>query len=141
MKALLIALILLGGAGAGAADTAATEALNSFRAANNRAALSYSDLLETAALRHARDMAAWEFFDHRGSDGSDVAQRVSRTGYRWCVVAENIAKGQATLQEVMSGWANSRGHRRNMLSREVTEFALVEAPGRIWVMVLAAPGC
>lgn len=128
-------------ASAGVADPAATAALNDYRAAEGRAPLAYSDTLAAAALAHAEDMAARGFFDHAGSDGSSVAQRVSRQGYGWCVVAENIAKGQVSLAEVMQGWAASPGHRRNMLSREVREFALVEAPGRIWVMVLAAPGC
>ena len=126
--------------GAGA-DPLATQALNSYRADKGRAPLAYSDRLENAARAHAQDMAARGFFDHRGSDGSNVGQRVSRQGYGWCFVAENIAKGQRSMADVVQAWANSRGHRRNMLSRQAREFALVEAPGRIWVMVLAAPGC
>ncbi|MEM9639194.1 MAG: CAP domain-containing protein [Pseudomonadota bacterium] len=126
--------------GAGA-DPLATQALNSYRADKGRAPLAYSDRLENAARVHAQDMVARGFFDHRGSDGSNVGQRVSRQGYGWCFVAENIAKGQRSMADVVQAWANSRGHRRNMLSRQAREFALVEAPGRIWVMVLAAPGC
>ena len=86
-------------------------------------------------------MARGAFFSHDGSDGSDVSARVARTGYNWCVVAENIAKGQTGLAEVMKDWSESPGHRSNMLSAEVTEFALVQETGNIWVMVLAAPGC
>lgn len=123
------------------ADPVATQALNDYRAGKGRAPLTYSTTLEAAASVHARDMAARGFFDHQGSDGSSVGTRVTRQGYGWCFVAENIAKGQGSLAEVIQGWANSRGHRRNMLARQAREFALVEAPGRIWVMVLAAPGC
>lgn len=118
-----------------------TRALNAYRAENARAPLAYSMTLQSAAEAHAQDMAARGFFDHRGSDGSDVGARVSRQGYGWCFVAENIAKGQPSLADVMQAWAGSQGHRRNMLSRQAQEFALVEVPGRIWVMVLAAPGC
>lgn len=126
---------------AAASDPAATQALNTYRAENGRAPLAYSSVLQTAAEAHAQDMAARVFFDHRGSDGTDVGMRVAQQGYGWCFVAENIAKGQASLGEVMQAWAASQGHRRNMLARQAQEFALVEAPGRIWVMVLAAPGC
>ncbi|MGC3936223.1 CAP domain-containing protein [Roseobacter sp. EG26] len=138
---LFIAALMWIWAGSALADAVATQTLNSYRADNGRSALRYSELLEVAASRHAQDMAARDFFDHRGSDGSDVAARVTRAGYTWCIVAENIAKGQRSLQEVLQSWANSRGHRRNMLSREVEEFALVQAPGHIWVMVLAARNC
>lgn len=141
MKQILIACVLCVLSAAVAADPRATQALNDYRTSNGRAALAYSATLEAAAQAHAADMAARGFFDHGGSDGSTVGTRVSRQGYRWCFVAENIAQGQRSLGDVMQAWADSRGHRRNMLSREAREFALVEAPGRIWVMVLAAPGC
>ena len=132
---------LLFTAGQVAADPGMTQALNTLRAENDRAPVSYSETLEKAAKRHADDMDRAGLFSHTGSDGSDVGARVSDAGYGWCVVAENIAKGQLNLAEVMQAWAESPGHRRNMLSREVTEFALIEGAGKTWVMVLAAPGC
>ncbi|WP_299679369.1 CAP domain-containing protein [uncultured Roseobacter sp.] len=135
-------VVVLFGLGVGAmADTRVTQALNDYRASQGRAPVTYSATLEAAAEAHATDMAARGFFDHRGSDGSTVGTRVRQQGYGWCFVAENIAQGQASLADVMQAWAESRGHRRNMLSRQAQEFALVEAPGRLWVMVLAAPGC
>lgn len=141
MRYIFSVLLWCGLTTAAASDPAATDALNAYRAENGRAPLAYSMTLQSAAEAHAQDMAARGFFDHRGSDGSDVGARVSRQGYGWCFVAENIAKGQPSLADVMQAWAGSQGHRRNMLSRKAQEFALVEVPGRIWVMVLAAPGC
>ncbi|MCV3272987.1 CAP domain-containing protein [Roseobacter sinensis] len=138
---ILAVLFLCCLASGGFADPQATQALNEYRAREGRAPLAYSAALEAAARVHADDMAARGFFDHRGSDGSTVGARVTGQGYGWCFVAENIAQGQRTLGEVMRSWAGSRGHRRNMLAREAREFALVEGTGRIWVMVLAAPGC
>lgn len=123
------------------ADPQKTSALNDLRVANGLSALTYSPRLEQAALQHADDMLRARHFSHTGSDGSDVGQRVGRTGYGWCVVAENIAQGHRNLTEVLSAWSDSPGHRANMLSREVTEFAVVEGGGYIWVMVLARPGC
>lgn len=123
------------------ADPQKTSALNAIRAAGGVSAVTYSDRLQQAAQTHADDMLQARLFSHTGSDGSDVGARVSRTGYGWCVVAENIAQGHRNLQEVMEAWTASPGHYANMISPEVTEFAVVEGGGYIWVMVLARPGC
>ena len=141
MREAVIAAICAGCAGQALADPSALDALNAFRTDNGRSALQYSVMLEQAARAHAQDMAEENFFAHTGSDGSGVADRVAREGYGWCVVAENIAKGLENLTEVMAAWAGSEGHRRNMLSREVAEFALVHGQGNVWVMVLASSGC
>lgn len=125
---------------AGANETAMS-ALNQLRGDAGLHPLAYSTELENAAFAHAKDMAQRGFFDHAGSDASDVGDRVSRTAYVWCVVAENIAKGQRDLAEVMDDWAASPGHRRNMLSPDVQDFALVQGAGQIWVMVLGATDC
>ncbi|MGP6086540.1 CAP domain-containing protein [Antarctobacter jejuensis] len=118
----------------------ARQALNAFRAENGLGPLTTNPQLESAALAHARDMARRGIFDHRGSDGSDPMVRVQRAGYSPCYVSENIARGQRSLSEVMAGWANSPGHRRNMLSAGAAEFALVRGAGDNWVMVLGR-GC
>ncbi|MDW3222710.1 MAG: CAP domain-containing protein [Paracoccaceae bacterium] len=141
MRRVICALFIWLPTCAACADPVALQSINDYRALNDRAPLTYSTELEAAALAHATDMAQSGLFDHMGSDGSDVAQRVSRQGYGWCIVAENIAKGQQSMPEVMQDWSESPGHRRNMLSREVSQFALVEGPDQIWVMVLATPGC
>ncbi|SNS21510.1 CAP domain-containing protein [Antarctobacter heliothermus] len=114
----------------------ARQALNAFRAENGLGPVSTNPQLEKAAQSHARDMARSGIFDHRGSDGSDPLVRVQRAGYSACYVSENIARGQRSLSEVMVAWANSPGHRRNMLSDSASEFALVRGAGDNWVMVL-----
>lgn len=134
-------LVLALAATQGGANPASTGAINQLRAEDGLAPVGFSDQLAVAAARHAEDMLQARIFSHTGSDGSSVADRVAATGYGWCVVAENIAQGQRDLAEVMEAWAESKGHRRNMLSPDVTEFALVEGAGAIWVMVLARPGC
>ncbi|KPD12252.1 CAP domain-containing protein [Phaeobacter sp. 11ANDIMAR09] len=115
--------------------------LNGLRAQHGLPPLGWSPRLEKAAWAHAKDMLRRGFFSHQGSNGSRVGDRVRKQGYSWCVVSENIAKGQPSLPTVMNSWRQSPGHRKNMLHREVREFALVRAQGNIWVMVLARPGC
>lgn len=124
-----------------AEERSALDQVNDLRRSQNRARLRWSPVLERAAQAHADDMARSGFFSHDGSDGSDIAARLNRLGYGWCAAAENIAKGQTSVAEVLKAWAGSAGHRRNMLSRDVTEMALARSHGDVWVMVLGRPGC
>jgi uncharacterized protein YkwD len=119
------------------ADALATQALNDLRTRKGRAPLIYSEMLASAAQAHADDMASRRFFAHQGSNGSRVGDRINATGYRWCLAAENIAKGQRDLRQVMRDWTKSRGHFRNMIQKNATEFGLARAKGNLWVMVLA----
>ena len=141
MKPVLALVALLALADPARTDPVAQAAVNAYRADKGRAALSYSDDLQTIALAHALDMARGGFFAHTGSDGGGLAERLRAGGYRYCFAAENIARGQRTLEAVMQSWTGSAGHRKNLIHRSATEFGLARAPGDIWVMVLAAPGC
>lgn len=115
--------------------------INTVRAAEARAPLAVSDVLTRAAESHARDLARTGRFSHVGRDGSSVGDRVRREGYGFCFVAENIAKGQGTPEEVLRGWMASPGHRRNLLDPRAAQFGLVRGAGRLWVMVLGRDGC
>jgi uncharacterized protein YkwD len=139
MIRLVVVLMCL--AGPALADPAALDAVNELRKTETRAPLSYSKALERIAEGHAEDMAKKDYFSHTGSDGSGIGDRARRAGYGYCFIAENIAKGQRSLDAVMEGWTRSEGHRRNMVDRKATEMGLARAEGNIWVMVLGAPGC
>ncbi|MDW3117110.1 CAP domain-containing protein [uncultured Roseovarius sp.] len=120
---------------------AAQDWVNAVRKQAKRGTLTPSEPLTRAAAAHARDLAQSGTFSHSGSDGSGVGQRVRRQGYGYCFVAENLAKGQGALAEVLQGWMGSKGHKRNMLANEAEDFALVRGPGNLWVMVLGRSGC
>jgi uncharacterized protein YkwD len=92
---------------------------------NNRLAvpkLVWNCRIQQAAIGHSEDMATQDFFEHTGSDGSSVADRVTRAGYQWSSVGENIAAGQRTVAVVMAGLLNSPGHCENIMSASFTEF-------------------
>lgn len=78
--------------------------------------LSLSPALTRAALAHSRDMAARELFSHSGSDGSSPGQRVTRAGYRWRQVGENIASGVGTARQVVADWLSSPHHCANIMT-------------------------
>ncbi len=113
---------------------------NAMRANAGLQPLRVSGALTRAAAEHARDMAQNRFFSHTGSDGSGIGDRARGAGYGFCFIAENIAQGQSSVDQVLTGWMASTGHRRNILSEGAREFALVRE-GNIWVMVLGRPGC
>jgi uncharacterized protein YkwD len=107
--------------------------------------VAWSDALAAAALVHSRDMARTQHFDHRGSDGSEVAQRVQQQGYAWQAVGENIAAGPGSAPQVVAGWLASPGHCANLMSAEFTQMGAAyvlapEAPLAIyWTQVFATP--
>ena len=113
--------------------------LNANRRANGQAPLSYNRRLSRAAMSHACDMLVNNFFDHRGSNGSNSQSRVQAAGYRDCIVAENLAWGYPQSSQIITGWMNSPGHRRNMLHPRIEEYGIgiTQGPkGPYWVLVV-----
>jgi uncharacterized protein YkwD len=86
------------------------------------AKLAWNCRIQQAAIGHSEDMATHDFFEHTGSDGSSVGDRVTRAGYVWSSVGENISAGQRTVATVMTGLLNSPGHCENIMSPNFTEF-------------------
>lgn len=144
IRVFLFLCLALAACGTGSSPAGAQQVrqmLNGFRAEQGLGPVAPSGALEAAAMAHALDMARNGFFDHAGSDGSDVMARARREGYGACVIAENIAQGQQDVTEVMGDWVMSPGHRANLANPQVTGYGLVRAPGDIWVMVLGRDGC
>jgi uncharacterized protein YkwD len=75
--------------------------------------------LRKLAEAFSEDMAARNFFDHTDPDGKDPWQRAAGLGIT-DLGGENIARGQATPQDVMDAWMNSPGHRANILNCDFT---------------------
>ena len=77
--------------------------------------LSLDATLERAARDYARQMATWGYMDHSGHDGSSPGQRITRSGYRWREMGENLASGQMSAEQVVSGWLGSPEHCANLM--------------------------
>jgi len=92
------------------------DAHNAERAKTGLPPLRASETLQAAAAGHARDMAQHTRMSHTGSDLSNLKVRLGREGYEFAKAGENVAMGQTSVAEVMSGWMHSRGHRRNILA-------------------------
>lgn len=108
-------------------------------------ALVYNCPVEEAASKHSNDMAQNNFFSHTGSDGLRVGGRVTKTGYEWSVVGENIAAGFDDVESVMTGWLESPGHCRNIMDSRFSGVAVVRVDSRTadypnyWTQVFAKP--
>jgi uncharacterized protein YkwD len=92
----------------------------------------------TAAQKHAQDQAERETMTHVGSDGSSAGQRITRAGYTWRKVGENVAWGTTSPERVMQMWMNSDGHRKNILNCAYKHIGVGVADG-YWTQDFAAP--
>lgn len=114
--------------------------------------LSWDVRLEQAALRHAQDLLRQNQsrslgsieLSHSGSDGSQVKDRVSQSGYRWSSVGENVGWGHPVLPlpQAIEGWLQSPGHCANLMNPGFNQLgmAMVSGPsGDFWVQVFAKP--
>ncbi|WP_431919482.1 CAP domain-containing protein [Nonomuraea jabiensis] len=104
--------------------------------------LKHDARLRRAAFGHSADMAKNDYFDHDSQDGRDMVDRIRATGFTGSTLAENIAMGQRTAAEVVKGWMNSDGHRRNIMNCSYTLIgvgAAKDAQGKIyWTQDFAA---
>jgi uncharacterized protein YkwD len=96
-----------------------TALTNAEREAAGCAPLAVDERLRTAARGHSHDMAVNDYFSHTSLDGRSPTDRAREAGYSGGV-GENIAMGYRTPEDVMRGWMNSDGHRRNLLSCRYT---------------------
>lgn len=99
--------------------------------------------LISVADGHARDMARHGRMSHDGSDGSTPAERVTRAGYAWSLVAENVAAGDTTADGVVLTWLASPGHCANLMNPTMREMGIASAfepsspKGTYWVQLFA----
>ena len=107
--------------------------------------LRWNDTLARAAGLHAEDMARHSYLSHTGRDGSSPAQRVERAGYRYRATGENIAGGQTTPEDAVSGWIRSPGHCANLMNPAFTEMGAAFAVndksemGVYWAQLFGTP--
>lgn len=91
------------------------ELTNAERADEGCDSLRVDERLVAAAQGHSADMAERNYFDHDSPEGEGPGERTAEQGYpSWS--GENIAFGYATAEDVVEGWMDSQGHRRNILN-------------------------
>ncbi len=107
--------------------------------------LSLAPALERAALEHSQDMATHADLDHIGHDRSTPGERITRAGFAWRLVGENIASGVPTPEEAVEGWLHSPPHCENIMTAGFTQMGIAYAAnvsssaGIYWTQVFATP--
>jgi uncharacterized protein YkwD len=112
--------------------------LNAYRAKAGLKPLSSNAPLVSAASAQCGIMIAHGKIGHSFGAGTSFSERMRRAGMGPGYQAENVARGQRSVAEVMQAWMNSRGHRRNMLDPKMISFGIASKSG-YWALVLAGP--
>ena len=89
--------------------------VNRVRAEHGLPGVSLSSTLDSAARRHSDEMAGNGVLTHRSPDGSSMAQRLARVGWRGHAAGENIAVARRA-EAVVRLWLESPPHRAILLS-------------------------
>ena len=104
--------------------------------------LGWDAKLYDAALAHAKDMHAHNYFSHTGKNGDNIYQRLTQSGYitnttNILAYGENIAFGNFDLEIVVQKWLESPSHCVNMMRESYQEMAIAHS-GNYWVQVFGA---
>jgi uncharacterized protein YkwD len=105
--------------------------INRERTTRGLRALRRNKRLDLASRRHARSMAARNFFAHGNFVGRIRSAKYLRGARSWRL-GENIAWGSGVLgspAEIVDSWMHSPGHRANILSRGFREIGVGIAYG------------
>lgn len=93
---------------------------NMYRTQHGCPALAPNPALTSAAQAHSEDMATHDFVGHNSSDGVTIGNRIRAAGYSYSLLAENIAWGQQSPEQVVDMWFNETppndAHRQNILN-------------------------
>ncbi|WP_419954332.1 CAP domain-containing protein [Neobacillus niacini] len=127
-----------------AATTQTTSALSAYeqkvvdltnqeRAKNGLPALKVDLTLSKMAHEKSRDMSANGYFSHTSPTYGSPFDMMKQYGISYRYAGENIAMGQRTPEEVVKGWMNSEGHRKNILSPNFNYIGVGYVPqGNYW---------
>jgi uncharacterized protein YkwD len=91
--------------------------------------LVYNPQLDRMATIQAENMARFQKMAHVIPEARlpTLTDRAHEAGYPFSRLAENVALGYPNAQTVVDGWMASKGHRANILNRDVEETGIAIA--------------
>jgi uncharacterized YkwD family protein/spore coat assembly protein SafA len=98
--------------------------VNVERAKHGLAPLTQNWELSRVARYKSQDMKNKGYFSHYSPTYGSPFDMMKQFGFKFYTAGENIAMGQRTPQEVMTGWMNSPGHRANILKADFKEIGV-----------------
>jgi uncharacterized YkwD family protein len=109
---------------------------NAERKKNGLPPLTADTSLSQIARKKSDDMQANNYFSHNSPTYGSPFDMIRDFGVTYKTAGENIAKGQTTPQQVVNGWMNSEGHRKNILSSKFTHIGVgFNDGGKYWTQM------
>ena len=101
---------------------------NDYRAQFGCPPLVLNSILMGTAQEHSDEMVLHDFVGHQSFDGTTPWDRIYHAGYHYSLVAENVAWGQTTPEQVVDVWFNETPpndlHRQNILNCQLHDMGL-----------------
>jgi uncharacterized YkwD family protein len=109
------------------------ELTNQERAKHRLAPLKWDIELGKVAREKSRDMSEHKEMSHDSPVYGSMVELMKRFGIKYRCVCENIACGQQTPEDVVISWMQSPGHRKNILTPNLTHIGVgFELEGHYW---------
>lgn len=96
--------------------------VNQERTKAGLAPLTLSQPVASAAQVRAKEIT--QSFSHTRPDGRSFSTALTEQKVNYRSSGENIAWGQKTPEQVMQGWMNSEGHRKNIMNAKFTSIGV-----------------
>jgi uncharacterized protein YkwD len=112
--------------------------MNAHRRSLGLSPLIWDSRLAAVAKAHSRDMLERDYFSHTTPEGHTTWDRLADRGVTYSRAGENIAWGQTTGREVLTGWLNSPHHRENIERGSYTHHGVGKV-GTYWTHVFIRP--
>lgn len=97
--------------------------------------LTMDSTLSNVAQLKSQDMIDNNYFEHNSPVYGTPFEMMKSFGVKYRIAGENIAMGHSTPKEVVRGWMNSEGHRKNIMNPRFTHLGMGVAraeSGRIY---------
>ncbi|WP_010531710.1 CAP domain-containing protein [Lentibacillus jeotgali] len=101
--------------------------------------------LSSLARKKSQDMANNDYFSHTSPTYGSPFDMMEQFDFSFRMAGENIAAGQRSPEQVVEGWMNSEGHRKNILKEGFTHIGVgyVEGGGlkygTYWTQMFMTP--
>ena len=113
----------------GATESRIFRLVNAERRRQGLPDLAYNPQLDRMARIQAENMARFQKMAHVLPEATlpALTDRARAAEYPYARLAENVALGYPSAETVVQGWMASKGHRANILNREVEETGIAIA--------------
>ncbi|MBP1948320.1 CAP domain-containing protein [Virgibacillus litoralis] len=119
--------------------------VNQERVKENLEPLKMHDRLSSLARKKSEDMAKNNYFSHTSPTYGSPFDMMQQFNFNYSMAGENIAAGQRSPEQVVEGWMNSEGHRKNIMKDGFTHIGVgyVEGAGlpykTYWTQLFMTP--